>query len=338
MDDSLQTPANIPDRADGISTAATAVTIPEGPRTFHLFPNLPRELRDLIWDTAVRRAYEPIYVKTAEKPRLFCTIYSELPGLRVAAIDSRREFVAASIILRRGISSLLLTSKDSRRQTRRTLGCPGDERRLPLLGPLARHSYRNRLLCQMMILRNDILCLDWWYHWLCKPDEPKLDLGELRHAMLSMVRMVVKGPLVAKELLRRTPYLETLYLDVTNTRYNSFGRLADMTPCRLHSLDFHREFAWLCDLPPSPLPKHGDEDNLENEDRRPNSGVVDGSGSAEVTRESARTFDYNLILGLLRPVERQHFRDIWTVFADAGVKLRVMKRAQSGSHADRYRH
>ncbi|KAK8123625.1 hypothetical protein PG999_003543 [Apiospora kogelbergensis] len=343
MANTFQMLANDPAMTDNVSTM-DATTMLEGPRTFYLFQKLPQELQDLIWDAATRSAYEPFCAITAETPRQFCAQSSLNCHLETLVSETRLEFVTAGHTLRKRLYSLLLVSKGSNKQAKQTLdrhGLGKEKRRVPLL-KLSGWSRRYTLDWQIVMAENDIICLDHGYLALPIPPESRpgaataVTLGNIRHTLLSMMKLVTHGPLQVVRLLTLTPRLETMYIDVSKIGYNVFGYPRCHSACLHHGIDFKRWDKWLCDLPLYPLPEHDVEESFGNEGEMSNgSGVSGDSSSKEVTQEGERATNYFRILDLLEPQHRLYFLEIWALFAQAGVKIRMV--AQRGARAEHYR-
>ncbi|KAK8057558.1 hypothetical protein PG996_011495 [Apiospora saccharicola] len=142
--------SNAPHAVDDIHVDA-ADLVPETMSIFHRFQYLPQELRDSVWDAAARSAYEPYNAMTAEDPRLFCMNRKSMSALEPIRIDDRMDSKVAEETLIRGLLALLLASKESNEQSRRTiLGCQLRTESLPLLA-LPGYSYRGIRTSQLVM-------------------------------------------------------------------------------------------------------------------------------------------------------------------------------------------
>lgn len=342
MESPLESPNNAPSaagdfRMDGADPAS------ETPCIFHRFQHLPQELRDLIWDAAARNAYEPYHTATEENPRLFCLDGRSVHGFQPIRIDARLSFKAAEETLIKGLLPLLLTNRESSQQIRRAIvGSLAKDERLPFLA-LWGYSCRDVPIRQLVMARNDILCLHPCCVWITERHvmyskyTALIIYQRLRHIMLWIVQISALGPERIGTLLQRIPHLETLYVDANSMGLRRFPRLASggHAPCMSHGLEFKGHFTWLCDLPLHPPLIHGEE-NIDTQSEVTSGEVDDGVDSSEATDRSERVVNYRRILGLLYPDRFQSFLAVWALCAAAGVRLRFV--APSGRQAERYYH
>ncbi|KAK8076568.1 hypothetical protein PG994_003840 [Apiospora phragmitis] len=315
----------------GASHTTAADPMPEeAPRTFPRFPDLPPELRDQIWEAAVLHAYEPYHTMTEESPRLFCVDTGSVPGRFHTSIDIRMRFKTVEETLIAGLMALLLASKESNEQSRRTiLGGQEEDQELPLLA-LWGSSYRGIPIRQLIMPRNDIICL----HHCCTPYQVEtsrftdLTLRSLHHILLWMGQLTTLRPRSVGMMLQRTPHLKTLYVDVNPARLNPFPDFGStMSPCRLHHVDLKGNTTRVCDLPPYPPSEYGEE-SVDNHDDVADGEVVDGVDSSKgAAHEGEDSAIYNRVLGLLLPDKLRNFHAVWKLCTEAGVKIRFIKRS-----------
>ncbi|KAK7918150.1 hypothetical protein PG985_010024 [Apiospora marii] len=313
METPTESPNNAPNAANGIRVEG-ADPASEAPSIFHRFQDLPQELRDSVWDAAARSIYEPYNAMTKENPRLFCMYHRSVYTLEPSIIDTRTDFRAAEEILIKGLLALLLASKESNEQSRRTiLGCGSNNRSFPLLA-LWGYSYRGVPIRQLAMARNDVMCFCHCYSRIYTSNSDASQIATL-------------GPQPMGSLLRLTPHLKTLYVDVNLVLYRYLLRRFPFAACELHGIDFNIMTS-LCDLPLQP-PTKRDEEGVGHQGEMADDEAVNGASSGkEVSQEEEgeRVIDHRRIFHLLGPEHLRAFLEVWELCAEAGVKLQFVAR------------